>query len=256
MSGHDPNSRSGRDSFAQFHTTHWSVVIAGGRKGSPQAREALATLCETYWYPLYAFVRRQGYSAPDAQDLTQEFFARLLEKNYLATVGREKGKFRSFLLAALKHFLANERDRARAQKRGGGPGAPGLVSLEALDFEAAESRYRVEPAHDMTAQRVFERRWALTLLDRVLGRLQTEYAAGGKAELFERLKDCLTAPELAGRYAELADKLGMTEGAVKVAAHRLRRRYRAMLRQEIAQTVADPKDVEDEIRQLFAAVRL
>lgn len=227
------------------------MVLAAGRRSSPESREALETLCRAYWLPLYGFVRRQGFSAPEAQDLTQEFFVRLLEKNYLAAVGREKGKFRSFLLAAMKHFLANERDRARAQKRGGGKS---LVSLESLDFEAAESRYRLEPAHEVTAERVFERRWALTLLDRVLDRLVAEYAAAGKARQFEQLKDCLTAPDSARPYAELAVKLAMTEGAVKVAVHRLRRRYRELLRGEIAQTVADPREVDDEIRDLFAAL--
>jgi RNA polymerase sigma-70 factor (ECF subfamily) len=234
----------------RFASTHWSVVVAARRRSSPESREALATLCRAYWYPLYAFVRRQGYSAADAQDLTQGFFARLLQKQFLAAVEREKGKFRSFLLAAMKHFLANERDRARAQKRGGGA----IVSLETLDFETAESRYRREPAHNVTAERIFERRWALTLLDRVLDRLVAEYAVAGKALLFEQLKDCLTAPDSARSYAELAATLAMTEGAVKVAVHRLRRRYRELLRDEIAQTVADPREVDDEIRQLFAAL--
>ena len=171
----------------RFVTTHWSVVISAGQRESPKAADALVTLCTAYWYPLYAFVRRQGYRTEDAQDLTQAFFAKLLEKNYLGEADQQRGRFRSFLLASLKHFLANQRDYARAQKRGGGR------PVISLDFESAESRYRHEPPDTMTPERLFERRWALTLLDRVLSRLHDEYAAAGKLPLFELLKESLTA---------------------------------------------------------------
>jgi RNA polymerase sigma factor (sigma-70 family) len=227
-----------------FLTTHWSVVLAAGQTQDAQAREALSTLCQTYWYPLYAYVRRQGQSPDDAQDLTQEFFARLLARNYLGEVRREKGRFRSFLLAALRHFLANEWDRRRRQKRGGGQ--PPV----SLNLEGAETRYRLEPADPLTPERIFERRWALTLLEKVLQRLAQDYAAAGKQALFAQLESCLTGERGGLSYAELATRLKMNEGAIKVAVHRLRHRYRALLRSEIAQTVATPGEVEEEIRHL------
>ena len=215
---------------------------------SPQAHQALETLCRNYWYPLYAYVRRQGHSAHDAQDLTQAFFARLLEKNYLADVQREKGRFRSFLLASLKHFLANEWDREQALKRGGGK------RLIALDEDSAESRYKLEPKDDLSADKIYERRWALTLLDQVLAKLRGEFEKDGKLEQFETLKQYLSAGRTSVSYAQAADKLGMNEGAIKVAVHRLRKRYRELLRAEIAQTVATASEVEAEIRYLFAAL--
>ena len=215
---------------------------------SPQAHEALETLCRNYWYPLYAFVRRQGHSPHDAQDLTQAFFARLLEKNYLADVQREKGRFRSFLLASLKHFLANEWDRERALKRGGGR------KLIALDEDSAESRYKLEPKDDLSADKIYERRWALTLLDQVLSKLRREFEIDGKLDHFEILKPYLSAGRTSVSYAQAADKLGMNEGAIKVAVHRLRKRYRELLRAEIAQTVATASEVDAEIRYLFAAL--
>ena len=236
---------SAAPSDSRFGATRWSVVLAA-RGDEPAARTALQILCENYWYPLYAFVRRQGHDPPDAQDLTQEFFARLLEKGWLESVSREKGRFRSFLLASMKHFLANERDRARALKRGGGR-AP-----VPLDAKSAESRYAIEPADPMTPEKVFDRRWALTLLDQVLKRLRAELAAGGKAVLFEELKPALTGEPTP--YARVAEKLGMSEGAVKVAAHRLRRRYREMIRAEVAQTVGNEKDVDEELRDLMSAL--
>lgn len=223
------------------------MVLTAGQGQSPQAGRALEELCRTYWWPLYAYVRRRGYEAHEAEDLTQEFFARLLTKNYLADVAREKGKFRSFLLASLKHFLANEWDRARAKKRGG------EHAHISLDAHAAETRYRSEPMDELTADRVLDRQWALTLLELVLARLDAEYAGAGKAELFERLKVYLTAVKDSVPYATVATKLGTTEGAVKVAVHRLRQRYRKLLREEIAHTVASPADIEGEIRHLFAA---
>jgi len=237
-----------RSSAARFATTHWSIVRAAGQGASSESRKALATLCRTYWYPLYAYLRRQGHGAEDAQDLTQSFFVGFLEKNYFQVVTPEKGKFRSYLLGALKHFVSNERDRARAVKRGGGR------AVISLDFQTAESRYGFEPSHELTAEKTFERCWALTVLDQVLGRLQEEFTGADKEELFERLKVFLTAKKGAVSYKEVARELDMSEGAVKVAVHRLRRRYRKLLKEEIAQTVSDPEEAEDEIRYLLAAI--
>ena len=231
----------------RFATTRWSVVLSAGGDGS-QARDALETLCQTYWYPLYVFVRRSGFGADDAQDLTQEFLARLIARGDLGGVDRAKGKFRSFLLASMKHFLSNARDKARALKRGGG------AVFVPLDAASAEERYVLEPAHAMTADRVYERRWALTLLDRVLGKLRGEYASRGKEPLFEALKDALAGEKAAGGYAGIAEKLGVTEGTVKVAVHRLRRRYRDLLRSEISETVSSDAEVDEELRHLFNTV--
>ena len=231
----------------RFATTHWSMVLSAGQGRSPQASQALATLCESYWFPLYAFVRRAGRTAEDAEDLTQEFFARLLAQDFLTKADRRKGRFRTFLLAALKHFLADQWDRARAQKRGGGKP---VISFDSLD---AEARYRLEPATDLTPERMFEKQWALSLLDRVLSRLDAEMAADGKSELFESLKETLTGARSI-TYAAIGAALGMSEGAVKVAAHRMRRRYRALLREEIAQTVAGADDIGDEIRYLLSCL--
>jgi RNA polymerase sigma factor (sigma-70 family) len=229
----------------RFATTHWSMVVSAGSNRSPDANRSLAILCETYWFPLYAFVRRTGHSAEDAQDLTQEFFVRLLDKHFLAAADSKKGRFRTFLITAVKCFLANEYDRVQAKKRGGGQS---VVSLEGL-----EARYCQEPADMLTPERIFEQQWALTLLDRVLTHLQAEMTAAGKATLFNALKDHLTGSQ-ATDYATTATRLGMTEGAVKVAAHRLRRRYRELLREEIAQTVANPDEIEEEICYLFTCL--
>ncbi|MGE5194679.1 MAG: RNA polymerase sigma factor [Deltaproteobacteria bacterium] len=239
---------AGRQGPTRFVTTQWSVVAAAGRCSSPQSREALAALCESYWYPLYALVRSQGYTADDAQDVTQEFFARLLARNDFAAADPTKGRFRSYLAGALKHFLANIRDQARARKRGGGrPPLP-------LDFAAAESRFSREPAHTLTAERAFARRWALTLLEQVLLQLRAEFVAAGRENLFDRLKVVLSGEKGPASYAALAADLETTEGAVKVAVHRVRRRYRELLREQIARTVADPEVIDDEIRDLFAAL--
>jgi RNA polymerase sigma factor (sigma-70 family) len=227
----------------RFATTHWSMVRSAGCGRSPETDRALATLCENYWFPL----RRAGRSAEDAQDLTQEFFARLLDRRFLAKADRQKGKFRTFLLAAMKHFLADQRDRARAQKRGGGKT---VISFDALD---AETRYRLEPADDLTPEKMFEKQWALSLLERVLSRLDGEMAADGKATQFEALKDTLTGAR-SSSYAAVGAKLEMSEGAVKVAAHRMRRRYRALLQEEIAQTVAGADEIADEIRYLLSCL--
>jgi RNA polymerase sigma-70 factor (ECF subfamily) len=233
---------------AAFVTTHWSVVLTAGRSDTTRARGALARLCQTYWYPLYVYVRRLGNSPPDAQDLTQEFFTRLLAKNFLADADESRGRFRSYLLAALKHFLANEWDKARAQKRGGGH-----LPIP-IDLATAETSCCFEPADPRSPEKIYERRWALTLLDQVLRRLRAEHVRDGKEQLFEQLKTTLTEASGKVAYAEIARRLDTTEGAVKVAVHRLRQRYREVLRAEIADTVASPGEVEDELRNLFAAL--
>jgi RNA polymerase sigma-70 factor (ECF subfamily) len=247
----DPAAPRGADNInpsRSFATTHWTLVLAAANEASADARRAMAALCEAYWYPVYAFVRRQGTDADDAMDLTQGFFVRLLEKRDLAGVKRGRGRFRWWLLLAVKHYLANERDRSRAAKRGGGRKA---VSIDAAD---AESRYRLEPSHDYTPERIFERRWALALLDQVLTALHEECTSEGKPQLFESLKDCLGGTPPDDRYQRAAEQLAMTEGAVRMAAHRLRRRYRELLRQQIAQTVETPEQIEEEIAFLFDAV--
>jgi RNA polymerase sigma-70 factor (ECF subfamily) len=234
---------------AQFANTHWSVVLSAADKRNPtRAMESLEKLCRVYWHPLYFYARRQGESPHDAQDLTQEFFARLLQNDLLDSVDRGKGRFRSFLLAAFRHFLSNERDKARAQKRGGGQ-----VPVP-MDIRNAETHYGVELVDKMTAEKIFERRWAMTLLEQTTARLRSEYERDGKTQLFEQLKVTLTEPRGAIAYAVLARSLRMSEGAVKVAVHRLRLRYREVLRAEVAETLADPADVEDEVRQIFRAL--
>jgi RNA polymerase sigma-70 factor (ECF subfamily) len=232
----------------QFATTRWSLVrAAGGDRSAPEVKSALTLLCEAYWYPLYAEARRRGLSTEDASDRTQAFFARMIEKGDLAVADRRRGRFRSFLLAAFDHFLANEWDRERALKRGGGR------PIASLDADLGESRYVVEPSHQATAERLFDRRWALTLIGRALERLRDEQVAAGKAEPFDVLKGAL-AGDRGVSYAELAAQLGTTEGAIKVAVHRLRGRCRELIRDEIAQTVGSAEEVDDELRQLFAAL--
>jgi len=230
------------------------VLAAGARwgRGGPDtqsAGDALADLCATYWYPLYAFVRRRGFRPDEAADLTQSFFASLLERGSLGDADRSRGRFRNFLLGALDHFLANEWRREQAQKRGGGRDAL------PFDFDAGEQRFLREPVDELTPERAFERRWAFTLLDQVLNRLRDEYVHAGKPELFDHLHDCLLGDASAVSHAAIGERLGMTAGAVKIAAHRLRRRCRDLLRAEIAQTVASPEEVEDELRELFESVR-
>jgi RNA polymerase sigma factor (sigma-70 family) len=228
-----------------FVTTHWSVVLAAGRSDTARAEAALERLCEAYWYPLYGYVRRRGYSIEDAQDLTQAFFARVLERHWLADAQQAKGRFRTFLLTAMERFLANEWDKARALKRGGGQ------RMVPLQLGTAEMRYGVEPADTRTPEQAFEYRWALTLLEEVVKRLGAEYQARGQEELFKALKPCLVGEGSSQPYGELAAQLGMEEGAVKVAVHRLRQRYRELLRAEIANTVASAGEVEAEMRHLF-----
>jgi RNA polymerase sigma-70 factor (ECF subfamily) len=230
-----------------FVTTHWTVVLAAGRAGSPQAGVALEELCRTYWYPLYAYVRRHGHSREDAEDLTQGFFARLLEKNYLEGISSDGGKFRSFLLVALKRFLANEWDRANRQKRGGG------VSPLSLDWQEAEDRYQITPANNLSPDKLFDRAWATVMLERVITRLREEHHSEGKGDSYEQLK-----PFLMGKaeilYAKAASDLKMSEGAVRVSVHRLRKRYRELLREEIAQTLASPTQADEEMHALFSAL--
>jgi RNA polymerase sigma factor (sigma-70 family) len=232
----------------RFGTTHWSVVIAAGRVDSTRARDALEKLCQSYWYPLYVFVRRSGRNPHDCEDLVQAFFAQCLEKNYLGAADQAKGRFRSFLLIALKRFLANEWDKERARKRGGGTWS---ISLDAL---TAEQRYALEPAERLSADHLFERRWAMTLLENVLTRLREEQTAAGKGAAFELLKDALTSGARGTPYGELAQRLGLTEGAVKVTVHRLRQRYRELLEVEIANTVASPDEVAEERRYLLSVL--
>ncbi len=227
-----------------FVTTHWSVVVTAGRTDTPRAQAALEKLSRTYWYPLYAYVRRRGNSVEDAQDLTQEFFARLLEHHWVVKADRSKGRFRSFLLMAMSRFLANEWEKVKTLKRGGG------VSLVPLEFETAETRYAAEPATTSTPELAFDQQWALTLLDEVLCYLREQYQQHGKAAVFDALKPCLIGSREAQPYATLASELGMTEGAVKVAVTRLRQRYRERLKQEVAKTVARPEEVDGELRHL------
>ena len=230
-----------------FVTTHWSVVLAAG-DGSTRAQDALAKLCQTYWYPLYSHVRRSGYSPHDSQDLTQEFFTRLLERQFLASADPSRGRFRSFMLASLNHFLIKEWEKARTQKRGGGH------EMLSLDLAAAERRYDLELADYATPDKAFDKQWALALLDEVLERLESEYREDGKADLFAALKRSLAGTRESQPYAELAAQLGMSESAIKVAVHRLRKRYRELLKLEISNTVNSPQETEEELRHLVQAL--
>jgi RNA polymerase sigma-70 factor (ECF subfamily) len=233
----------------RFATTRWSVVLAAGTADARSA-DALASLCETYWHPVYSFIRRQGYSADDGADLTQAFFARVLEKNDFQAADPARGRFRAFLCTAVRHFLSNERDRVRTLKRGG------QQPHVSLDVESAEGKYQLDPRDDLTPEKLFDRQWALTLLDRVLSRVAEDYQRSRNADLFAHLKGSLTGDGTTLPYADIGQKLGMSEGAVKVAAHRLRRQFRDLLIDEIAQTVAEPADVDAEIAYLLNAVRL
>ena len=243
MNGHTMDTLPGP---SQFPATRWSLVVAAGDPHRKEARSALVSLCESYWYPLYAYLRRRGYSSDQAQDLTQEFFVRVIEGRYLDRAEPEKGRFRAFLLTSLKFFVADEDDRRRARKRGGGMVVP-------LEFSSGEERYQREPAHDETPERIYERRWALSVLDRVVEKLRNEFVQHGRPDHFERLKVFLLGQSDAP-YAALAQELNTSEGALKVAIHRLRKRYRELFRQEIADTVANPADVESELRFLAAAL--
>lgn len=230
-----------------FATTHWSVVLAAGRNDSPEAATCLEELCRAYWFPIYVFIRRRGYAEADAKDLTQSFFSWLLERNWLEQADQKRGRFRSFLLTSVSHFLANEWDKSRAQKRGGG-------NVVSMPFGLASAEYQWEPSDHTTPEQNFEKRWALTLLNQVMNRLSAEFEREGKAALFQTLKPSLLGERTAQPYAELATKLAMTEGSVKVAVHRLRQRYRQLLRDEISRTVAKPDEIEEEIRHLFTVL--
>jgi RNA polymerase sigma-70 factor (ECF subfamily) len=231
-----------------FATTHWSVVLAAGEKDTPQAAAALEELCRIYWYPLYGFVRRQGHSPEDAEDLTQQFFCRLLEKDHFGKADRDRGKFRTFLLVSLKHFLTNEWKRAGRLKRGG--------DLTFLSFDAheAEERYASEPIDDVTPVSAYERQWAVALVEQVFSILRAEYAATEKAHLFTALKVFIWGDAHSASYAEMGDQLHLTEGGVKVAVHRLRQRFREVLRAQVAQTVARPDDIDEELRHLIGVL--
>lgn len=249
------NNRDGSSSFdaensqrrARFATTSWSVVLRAAEENGSGNQSALAILCEAYWYPLYAFVRRMGNTPADAEDLTQSFFADLLEKSKLAKSDPSRGRFRTFLLTSLQNYLKNEHRKNTAKKRGG------QNTVLSLDFAAAESRFKLEPWHEQTPQRAFEKNWALALLNQVLNSLQQQYADSGKLELFLALKGHLVGGG-STPYAQLASQLGMKEGAIKVAMHRLRERYSQMLRLQIAKTMEDPADVNQELKYLFEVI--
>src|SRR5439155_16945951 len=230
----------------QFTTTHWSVVLLAGQADSPQAGEALEKLCRTYWYPLYVYVRRQGKSPEDAQDLTQDFFSRLLEKNYFAKADPERGRFRTFLLRSMKNFLVNEWKRAGRLKRGGD------LTFLSFDANVAEDRYAAEPANESNPDAVYEQRWAVTLIEHVLATLRRDYSAADKARLFEELKGFIWGDKSTASYAQIAGHLNLTEGTVKVAVHRLRQRFRELLRAEVAHTVGRPEDIDGELRHLIS----
>jgi RNA polymerase sigma-70 factor (ECF subfamily) len=243
---HRPISLDSAIQPAVFVTTHWSLVLSAQDKISPRTTEALESLCRTYWYPLYAYARRMGHSPADAEDLTQGFFARLLEKDYLKTAAREKGRFRTFLLVAFKRFLANRWDREHTLKRGG------FVPTISIEQELAESRFENEPIDRLQPDVLFDRQWATALIECVMSRLEHEYLASGRARLFEYLRGCLVRDESALPYAEIATRLKLTPAAVKMAVQRLRARYRELLQSEIAHTVSSPEEVEGEIRHLFS----
>jgi len=229
-----------------FPTTRWTLIVAAAHGPASQMKQGLAALCEAYWYPIYAFIRRNGADAQQAMDLTQGFFARLLEKGDLADVDRSRGRFRSWLLSSVKHFIANERDHERALKRGGGR------TPIPIDSTTAESRYSLEPADQLTPDKIFERRWAMTLLAQVLDALRQEWGDQGRANVFDVLKDALAGGDGVNQHA--AQALNMSDSAVRMAVHRLRRRYREILREKIAKTVDTPEQVEEEIAFLFGAV--
>ncbi|MBI4607101.1 MAG: sigma-70 family RNA polymerase sigma factor [Planctomycetes bacterium] len=233
---------------SRFAATDWSLVLAAGGTNADSVRPAMARLLETYWYPLYAFVRRKGRNPDDASDLTQEFLARLVERNYLSLADPAKGKFRTFLLTALERFLVDEHRRATREKRGGGRA---VLSLSML---GAEDRYRLEPADTLTAEHLFERRWTITLLEEALKRLEQESVAAGRGPLFAALKPVLAGEQADASYSEIARGLAMKEGALKTAVHRLRRRFAAILRSKIAETVAGPEEVEEEVQHLFQSL--
>ena len=235
------------DGPRRFETTHWSLIIRAGNAGAPDAAAALSTLCETYWYPVYAFIRRSGRSVEDSQDLTQAFFAKVLEKNYFKDARQDRGRFRSFLLASVRHFLSNQRDFDRADKRGGGQ------ALLSLEFDDGERKYQIEPEDDATPETVYERRWALAALEAGMRRLAAKYDSETRRRLFDKLRPFLTGADPQS-YTELSADLDMTEGALRVATHRLRQQFAASLREVIGETVDTADEVSDELRHLMAVV--
>jgi RNA polymerase sigma-70 factor (ECF subfamily) len=249
MARSNPESGEPRSACsAEFPATRWSVVLRAGQATSPGVTEALGQLCRAYWYPIYSFVRRRGYETEEAKDLTQEFFARLLAKHYLDTVDPEKGRFRSFLLASVKHFLANEWHKSQRLKRGGG------CQILSLEDQDPEQRYRLEPVENATPELIYERRWAETLVAQVLNRLRQEFIASGKGQVFDQLKAFLVEERGEVSFADAAGRLGLTEGATRSRVHRLRERFRELLLAEIANIVASPQDVEEEIRHLLSVL--
>jgi len=249
MADIDPLQPVGIERKEWFGTTSWSNLARAQGENEAQSRAALETLCQSYWYPLYVYVRRRGYKAEDAEDLTQAFFFQVLEKNYLGAVDRRKGKFRSFLLAALNHFLSNERDYRQAAKRGGGS------KLISLDEQAAEDRYQLEPATDVSPETLFEQRWARTVVDQARHALEQEYREAGKSELFHALQPFLSEVAGSGDYSEVARALSMSPSAIAVAVHRMRQRFGDVIRGEISRTVARPSDIEPELRHLFEVLQ-
>ncbi len=235
---------------AAFATTRWSLIVSADRErnSTPETEHALSTLCETYWFPLYAYARRRVSNSAEAQDLTQSFFAELLAKNIVATANPARGRFRAFLLTAFKHYLSHEWEKQRAQKRGGGR-AP-----LSLDFDSADTRFHIEPESRETAEQAFDREWTVTLLGQILERLQAEFTASGKSQQFDELKPFLIGEQSGRTYAEVAECLGISESAAKMSVSRMRKRYRELLRAEIGQTVTDPQEIDDEIRHLFASM--
>jgi RNA polymerase sigma-70 factor (ECF subfamily) len=245
----EPSSPSATAPGDLFATTHWTVVLAAGRRASPEADGALEELCRAYWFPLYAYVRRRGHSREDAEDLTQAFFARFLAKNYLEGLSADRGRFRAFLLAALKHFLANEWDKSQRQKRGG------QIPHLSLDWQTADAQFQLAAPADSGPDQAFDREWAIALLARVIERLAAEYEADGRGRQFAELKGFLAMDRGTSSHADAARSLGLSAGAVRVAVHRLRKCYRQLLRDEIGQTVADAAQVEEEIQALFGAFK-
>lgn len=248
MSPTDQDTRTAPHSGREFVTTHWSIILRAGGAASKDADAALEELCRAYWYPLYAFVRRKGHSVEDAQDLTQNFFAHFLEGKSWRVADRSRGRFRTFLLTALKNFLINEWKKGNREKRGGGR------RILSLNAEETETRFLAEPADARTPEKAFERQWALVVLDRVLSQMQTGFAAAGRGRMFEELKAYLTGEDPESSGTEIARRLGMTEGNVRVTIHRLRGQYRDLLREEVARTVETPEAIEDEIRHLISAL--
>jgi RNA polymerase sigma factor (sigma-70 family) len=245
----EPDNRSRQHVSGHFVTTQWSLILCAGNTASTDASEALEHLCRTYWYPLYAYVRRKGHAPADAQDLTQDFFARFLGREYLKLVDRNRGRFRTFLLSSLNHFLVNEWRKTRTVKRGG------THQIVSLDERTAEGRYLAEPIDELSPDRIYEKRWAVALLEAVMMRLRDDYACTGKQPLFDTLKFHVWGDAKMESYNALSGQLGMSEGAVRVAVHRLRERFRDLLRDEVGRTVESPAEIDEELRELVATLR-